>query len=98
MECSLSLRGAKPEKRSGIENERGFAASVGEQYTRIWFYQRIRSDKGLTLETSAFRIPVRWSTYIINSVDKTKIIVKYAVKSGTKLRRFGNADFIRGNA
>ena len=32
----------------------------------------IRSDEGLTLEKSAFRIPVRWSIYIINSVDKTK--------------------------
>ena len=33
----------------------------------------IRSDEGLTLETSAFRISVRWPIYIINSVDKTKI-------------------------
>ena len=33
-----------------------------------------RSDEGLTLETSAFRIPVRWSIYIINSVDKTKFL------------------------
>ena len=32
----------------------------------------IRSDEGLTLETSAFRISVRWPIYIINSVDKTK--------------------------
>ena len=31
----------------------------------------IRSEEGLTLETSAFRIPVRWSIYIINSIDKT---------------------------
>ena len=28
------------------------------------------SDEGLTLETSAFSISVRWSIYIINSVDK----------------------------
>ena len=34
--------------------------------------ERIRSDEGLTLETSAFRISVRWPIYIINSVDKTK--------------------------
>ena len=34
----------------------------------------IRSDEGLTLETSAFRIPIRWSIYIINSVDKTKFL------------------------
>ena len=38
----------------------------------------IRSDEGLTLETSAFRIPVRWPIYIINSVDKTKFL--YVVK------------------
>ena len=31
-----------------------------------------RSGEGLTLETSAFRISVRWPIYIINSVDKTK--------------------------
>ena len=34
----------------------------------------IRSDEGLMLETSAFRIPVRWSIYIINSVNKTKFL------------------------
>ena len=34
----------------------------------------IRSDEGLTLETSAFRISVRWPIYIINSVDKTKLL------------------------
>ena len=34
----------------------------------------IRSDEGLTLETSAFRISVRWPIYIINSVDKTKFL------------------------
>ena len=38
--------------------------------TEIW----IRSDEGLTLETSAFRISVRWPIYIINSVDKTKFL------------------------
>ena len=27
-----------------------------------------------TLETSAFRISVRWPIYIINSVDKTKFL------------------------
>ena len=36
--------------------------------------ESIRSDKGLTLETSAFRISVRWPIYIINSVDKTKFL------------------------
>ena len=30
----------------------------------------LRSDEGLTLETSAFIISVRWPIYIINSVDK----------------------------
>ena len=34
----------------------------------------IRSDEGLTLETSAFRISVLWPIYIINSVDKTKLL------------------------
>ena len=34
----------------------------------------IRSDEGLTLETSAFRVSVRWPIYIINSVDKTKFL------------------------
>ena len=33
-----------------------------------------RSDEGLTLEMSVFRIPVRWSIYIINFVDKTKFL------------------------
>ena len=33
------------------------------------------SDEGLTLETSAFRIPGRWSIYTINSVDNTKFFV-----------------------
>ena len=37
-------------------------------------YRAIRSDEGLTLETSAFRISVRWPIYIINSVDKTKFL------------------------
>ena len=32
-------------------------------------------DEGLTLETSAFRISVRWPIYIINSVDKTKFLL-----------------------
>ena len=36
----------------------------------------IRSDEGLTLETSAFRISVRWPIYIINSVDKTKFLMR----------------------
>ena len=27
-------------------------------------FARIRSDEGLTLETSSFRVPVRWSIYI----------------------------------
>ena len=35
----------------------------------------IHSDEGLALETSAFRIPVRWSIYNTNSVDKTKFFV-----------------------
>ena len=35
-------------------------------------YSSIRSDEGLTLETSLFRIPVLWSIYIINPVDQTR--------------------------
>ena len=32
------------------------------------------NDEGLTLETSiSFRISLRWLTYIVNSVDKTKL-------------------------
>ena len=33
-----------------------------------------RIDEGLMLETSAFRISVRWPIYIVNSVDKTKFL------------------------
>ena len=44
------------------------------------FYDRVhdsslRSDEGLMLETSAFRINVRWSIYTINSVDKTNFLL-----------------------
>ena len=42
---------------------------------RRWGSKTIRSDEGLTLETSAFRISVRWPIYIINSVDKTKFLL-----------------------
>ena len=43
----------------------------------------IRYDEaGLTLETSAFRIPVRWLIYIINTVDKTKFL--YQKKSASQ--------------
>ena len=35
---------------------------------------KLRSDEGLTLETSAFRISVRWPIYIINSVDKAQFL------------------------
>ena len=40
----------------------------------VQFITKICSDEGLTLETSAFRISVRWPIYIINSVDKTKFL------------------------
>ena len=39
----------------------------------------IRSDEGLALETSAFRIPLRWSIYVVNSVDKTNFFSSSAV-------------------
>ena len=57
--------------------------SVGEmlQVTILKFGYRfvdspisLRLHEGLTLETSALRISVRWPTYIINSVDKTKFL------------------------
>ena len=41
---------------------------------KYFLYSSIRSNEGLTLETSAFRIPVRWPIYITNSVDKTKFM------------------------
>ena len=43
---------------------------VEDDSVSVW----ICSDEGLTLETSAFRISVRWPIYIINSVDKTKFL------------------------
>ena len=30
-------------------------------------------DEGLTLETSAFKLFIRWSTYVLNSVLNTKL-------------------------
>ena len=43
-------------------------------HCRVHFNSEFGSDEGLTLETSAFRISVRWSIYIINSVNKTKLL------------------------
>ena len=42
--------------------------------TREYTVNLIRSDEGLTLETSAFRIFVWWPINIINSVNKTKFL------------------------
>ena len=54
----------------------------------------IRSDEGLTLETSAFRISVRWPIYITNSVDKTKFL--YTTSPPTQHHSFfRNYPFIR---
>ena len=47
-------------------------SSVSPSSERI--QRAIRSEEGLTLETSAFRISARWPIYIINSVDKTKFL------------------------
>ena len=49
---------------------------IGETGRRLGdrFREHLRSDEGLTLETSGFRISVRWPIYIINSVDKTKLL------------------------
>ena len=41
-------------------------------FTHTKIFGFINGVEGLTLETSAFRISVRWPIYIINSVDKTK--------------------------
>ena len=46
----------------------------GSSIQKFGFINRV--DEGLTLETSAFRISVRWPIYIINSVDKTKFLYK----------------------
>ena len=61
---------------SNTQYHRRWFSSKGHSQTRLTtnFASWIRSDEGLTLETSAFRIPVRWSIYIINSVDKTKFL------------------------
>ena len=45
-----------------------------------------RSDEGLTLETSAFRISVRWPIYIINSVDKTKFLYSIFIAKSCPIR------------
>ena len=45
--------------------------------TRVSCSRVTSSHVGLTLETSAFRVPERWPIYIINSVGKTKIILVY---------------------
>ena len=42
-----------------------------------------RSDEGLTFETSAFSISVRWSIYIINSVDKPNFRVSFLHRRST---------------
>ena len=47
-------------------------SEMGRRFTRV---SKVNLDEGPTFETSAFRIPVRWSIYIINSVDKTKLCV-----------------------
>ena len=49
-------------------------ATTSMDHTNVQMYKWIRSDEGLTLETSAFRISVRWPIYIINSVDNTKFL------------------------
>ena len=49
----------------------------------------IRSDEGLTLETSAFESLLRWPIYIVYSVDKTKLknIYIYIWFSGKKKKK-----------
>ena len=45
-----------------------------KHFLLVFFVYWIRSDEGLTLETSAFRISVRWPINFINSVKKKKQI------------------------
>ena len=64
-----------------LHNKRAHQAEVKRALSRngvvviaLASHQWIRSDEGLTLEMSAFRISVRWPIYIINSVDRTKFL------------------------
>ena len=60
-------------KLSTVDNNmRGVLSKAKGQSARLATI--LHSDEGLTLETSAFRISVRWPIYIINSVDKTKFL------------------------
>ena len=52
------------------QNVSSFAEASKEAFQVLALRQN-ESYEGLTLKTSAFRIPVRWLIYIINSVDKT---------------------------
>ena len=51
----------------------------------------LRSDEGLTLETSAFRISLRWPIYIINSVDKTKFLY---TSNGPRVAKSATLSFV----
>ena len=70
VQCNLQpcYKWASFELCSNKRTESRFWGMIGISFCTI------RSDEGLTLETSAFRISVRWPIYIINSVDKTKFL------------------------
>ena len=61
------------EARQGKTGVRVSCQDIKSECAR-YMYMYIRSDEGLTLGTSAFRISVQWPIYIINSVDKTKFL------------------------
>ena len=58
----------------------GLVADCTYVYTIVCGYFDIRSDEGLTLETSAFRIFHGGNSTFINSFDETKVITRlYAI-------------------
>ena len=71
----------------------GNSVFIGCVTLHIMNQARIRFDEGLTLETSAFRIPVRWSIYIINSVDKTIVLCTISLET-THFTTFQTIAFI----
>ena len=73
-----------------------FVATFG--WSTQWHLLRTnRSDEGLTLETSAFSISVRWSIYIINSVDKPNFRVSLPHRRSTTVSSKTNPLNPKGN-
>ena len=53
----------------------------GEDYSKCVHLSDESPDERLTLETSAFKISVRWPIYIINSVDKANAFIQTLLDS-----------------